>query len=274
MPEPHVAGAVAHAEDPAVARQQPLPVPQVQPRLEVVVVVPRARVVGADGDAERPVVALAQPHRQRQPGRIPIRRDDHPGPVAAFRLAGRQPVDRAVTPAMRPCASSTGPGHGHALEEPRARLLRRAGEDLVEVEPGPDQPVAGIAGQFGPGQLEPDPAADDPQALVPDPAVLLADRHAHADQGLDRAGGEAVAADLLPREVSLLQHQHVHPGPGQVGGGGRAGPAPTTMTSASCGGPGGFQACAGAPPGAAGPRQRAGDWGGLRGSRKVVLTIL
>ena len=73
--------------------------------------------------------------------------------------------------------------------------------DLVEVEPGPDQAVARVAGQLGPVQLEPDATADDPQALVGQPAVLLVDRHAHAGQRLDRARGQAVAADLLPREV-------------------------------------------------------------------------
>ena len=65
--EAHVAGAVAHAEDPAVAGQQPVAVPEIQPRLQVVVVVPGAGVVGAHRDAERPVVPLAQPHRHRQP---------------------------------------------------------------------------------------------------------------------------------------------------------------------------------------------------------------
>ncbi len=67
------------------------------------------------------------------------------------------------------------------------------------------------------------PAADDAQALVAQPAGLLADVDAHGDQGLDRARGQPVAADLLARERGLLQQQHVEPGLRQVEGGGRAG---------------------------------------------------
>ena len=48
----------------------------------------------------------------------------------------------------------------------RADLDRPVGEELVEVEPGAGEAVAGEAGQVGPVELEPDPAADDPQALV------------------------------------------------------------------------------------------------------------
>ena len=234
---------------------------------------PGARVVGAHGHAHRPVVTLAQPHGQRQPGRIPIRRHDDPGAVAAFRLCGGA-GGPGGDPGDPPVIIEHRAGHGHPFEEPRPGLLRRAGEDLVEVEPGPDQAVTGIAGQFGPGQLEPDPAADDPQALVPDPAVLLADRHAHADQGLDRAGGEAVAADLLPREAGLLQEQHVHSGPGQVGGGRRAaGPAPTTMTSASSVAAGRDEAsgpATGGPPGARPGAGAAAASGGRLGGTSWV----
>ncbi len=46
-------------------------------------------------------------------------------------------------------------GHGGALVQPRAGLLGLPGQHLVEVEPGADQAVVGVAGQVGPGQLEP-----------------------------------------------------------------------------------------------------------------------
>jgi hypothetical protein len=116
-----------------------------------------------------------------------------------------------------------GAGHGDTFGQPGAGLLRGAGQRLVEVEPAPDQAVPGVAGQLGPGQLEPDPAADDAQPLVPHPAVLLADGHAHADQGPDGTRGQPVTADFLPRERGLLQHQHVDPGAGQVARSGRTG---------------------------------------------------
>src|SRR6266496_1533558 len=118
-------------------------------------------------------------------------------------------------------------GDVDAFQQPGAGLLRVPGQDLVEVEPGPHQPETGVAGQVRPGNLDPAAAADDPQALVPQPAVPLADRHAHGGQRLDRPRGEAVAADLLPGEPGLLQYQHVQPGGGQVEGhrrAGRAGP--------------------------------------------------
>ena len=99
---------------------------------------------------------------------------------------------------------------------------RPLGEQVVEVQPGADQAVVGEAGQLGPVQLEPDPAADDPQALVVQPAGLGRGVDAHPDQLLDRARGQPVAADLLPRELGLLQQQHPYAVPGQVVRGRRA----------------------------------------------------
>jgi len=76
----------------------------------------------------------------------------------------------ATTPVIRPVRSLR-----------RARLLGLAGQRLVQVVPGADQAVAGIAGQLGPGQFQPLAGADDAQALVTHPAVLLGDADAHAD---------------------------------------------------------------------------------------------
>src|SRR4029453_1960792 len=57
----------------------------------------------------------------------------------------------------------------------------------------------------------------DPQPLVPlEPRVAGVD--AKAPQLHDRAGGEAVAADLLPRERGLLDHEHVESAAGEVVG--------------------------------------------------------
>ena len=44
-----------------------------------------------------------------------------------------------------------------------------------------------------------------------------------ATSSLDRAGGQAVAADLLAGERRLLQHQDVEPGAGEVVGRGGSG---------------------------------------------------
>ena len=94
--------------------------------------------------------------------------------------------------------------------------------------------------------------------------------NAHADQGLDRARGEAVAADLFPREAGLLQDQHVHPGPGQVAGRGRAGrPGPHHDHVGFLGGRG---------PGRGGSRGggQGGSWagGGARDSRCLSPALL
>ena len=65
------------------------------------------------------------------------------------------------------------------------------------------------------------PGADDAQALVADPAVLLGRRDAQGDQLPDGARRQAVAADLLAGEVRLLEEQDVQPAHGEVGGGRR-----------------------------------------------------
>jgi len=171
----------------------------------------RARVVvAADGNSSRLSVAMGL-----------RKRDDDPSPVAAIPLAVRGfGHDTSDPPAALVQHRA---GHRDALEQPRAGLLGPAGQRLVQVVPGADQAVAGIAGQLGPGQFQPLACADDAQALVAHPAVLLADADAHADQGLYRARGQPVAADLLPREPGFLQQQHVQPGLRQVESGGGAG---------------------------------------------------
>ena len=226
--EADVDGAVADAEDPAVAGQQValarLAVPQLQPRLEPVVVVARARVVGADGDAHRAVVALLQAHREAEPGGVAVGRDHDRGAVGDLvadlaavvvdRLGGD--ADDAAGGVVEDRA-----GDGGALVQPRAVLLRVPGEDVVEVEPGAHQPVVGVLGEVRPRHLEAMPAADDAQALVPDPAGLV-EVDAHPDELADRARGQPVAADLLAREGGLLEQQDVDARLGQVARRGRA----------------------------------------------------
>src|SRR5690606_30266244 len=76
--------------------------------------------------------------------------------------------------------------------------------------------------EVGPGQLQPHPAAVDAQPVVTDPTVRGIDTDPHLDQLLDRPRGETVAADLLPGEGRLLQHEHVEPGLREVVRRGRA----------------------------------------------------
>src|SRR5690348_11325650 len=95
-------------------------------------------------------------------------------------------------------------GDRDILEEPGASLLRVPGQELVEVGPCPDRAEARERRQVGPGQLDPAAAADDAQALVAQPAIVLAGGYAHRGEGLDRAWGEPVAADLLPGKARLL----------------------------------------------------------------------
>jgi hypothetical protein len=139
--------------------------------------------------------------------------------------------------------------------QPRARLLCLAGEDLVEVEPGAHQAVAGVGGQLGPGQLQAHPPAEDAQAAVVQPAGLLARVDPHTVQLADRPRGEPVAADLLAREGGLVQQQHVQPGLGKVVGGGRPGR------------PGPHHDDVGVLPGAAGGRAGCHGWRDLAGRR-------
>ena len=51
-------------------------------------------------------------------------------------------------------------------------------------------------------------AADHAQPLVAHPALVRGHRDSHADELADGVRGEAVAADLVPRERGLLQEDH------------------------------------------------------------------
>ena len=172
----------------------------------------RAGVVAPDRDAHRPVVPLGDAERRARAGRTPRRRRA----PAARRTWPARPRVRASTPTTRPVAVQHRAGHRDLLAQPGAGLLGVPDQRLVEVEPRPDQPVVRPGGELRPGQLQPQPAADHPQALVADPAVLLVGGHAHRDQAVHGPRGEPVAAHLLPREGRLLQHEHVQPGLGKV----------------------------------------------------------
>ena len=119
-------------------------------------------------------------------------------------------------------------GSSAAEKRLRARALDilalKPGEHVIEVEPGPDQAVVRDAGQFRPIQLQPDPTADHPEALVLQPSRLLGGVDAHPDQLAGGARCEAVTTDFLPRKGRLLKEQHAQAVTGHViGGRGAAG---------------------------------------------------
>ncbi len=107
--EAHVGGAVADAEHPAVAGQQlAVAAGKFQPAFHPVVVVPRAGEVGADGDAERPVVALPDAERDGGAGRVAVRCEHDVGgevPGLAGLAPGRRPAARRGPRSTRPSSS-------------------------------------------------------------------------------------------------------------------------------------------------------------------------
>jgi hypothetical protein len=245
----HVAGAVADPEYPPVAGQQRVAVPQLEPGLQVVVVMPGAGVVGPDRHPQRPVVPACAGPMASDSGTSCVRRHHQPGPVGALfpgtasvgRTAGAaarsappspsraavpspparpRPSPRTVTPVIRPVASSrTGPGHGDALGQPgplpAGRRGRRSRRSRAWCGPGR------IRGSWTapPVELDPGPAADDPDPLVREPAVGGLQGDAHAHELLHGPGSQPVAADLSPGKGALLQHEHVQACPREVVGG-------------------------------------------------------
>lgn len=181
--------------------------------------------VRTDGDAHRPVLAPVQPHRERQPRGVAVGGDDQRGVEGDGRLLLAHPGVDAGDPAGARVHDRR--ADVAALVQPGPGLLRLPGQLLVEVVALADESVVRVAGQIGPVELEPYAAADDPQALVAQPAGLLGDVDAHPDELLGGARGQTVAAHLLARERGLLQEQDVQSRLGQVvrrGGAGRARP--------------------------------------------------
>ena len=136
------------------------------------------------------------------------------GPSAVLAMHAGDPAGPLVPDRRRDRGGDPHPGAG---------LDREGGQHLVEVAPGPDQTEVREVLQDRPGQLQAGAAADHPQALVLDP-VRAGDVDAQGEHLLDAARGQAVTADLVPREGGLLQQQHVDAGAGQIGGGRRTRP--------------------------------------------------
>ena len=143
----------------------------------------------------------------------------------ARNVTGRLSLPRPTCPRTPDDAAGALVGHGvgdrGVLVQPRARLLGVPDQQLVEVLPGADGAEVRERRERRPLQLQADPAAEDAQAAVVQPAGLLAAVDAEIDDLFDAAGGEPVSADLRAREGGLLQQQHVQPRAGEVGGCGR-----------------------------------------------------
>ncbi|SBT63136.1 geranylgeranyl reductase family [Micromonospora sediminicola] len=226
--------AVAEAEDPAVAGQQRVVAlgPQLQPGLQVVVVVLGGRaVVAADRDADRPVLPLGQPEREREAAGDPVG-GDHQRRVEGGRLLVRADLGlHADHPVVRVQHRGQDVHPGAQL---RAGGDGTLGEQVVEVEPGPDQAVVGEAGQSGQSSSRrtPPPITRRP-LLCSQPAsgevstpIRISCRTARgvspSPQTFSR--GNSVFSSSSTRTPCRARWYAVADPPG---------PAPTTMTSAS-----------------------------------------
>src|SRR5690606_39274434 len=142
------------------------------------VVVARGAEVGAHRDAHRPVVALLATDGGREARRDAVGGDDdgsaegHVLPRApALRVDGlgghADDAPRALV--------DRGSGHARRLEHLGARGPGVLEQDLVERRPGTGEAEARVGRELGPLELDAVATADDPKALVADPAVLFAD---------------------------------------------------------------------------------------------------
>ena len=212
--EADVAGAVAHPEDPAVAGHQGgfagFAVPELQPRLEVVVVAARGTVVGAVGHPHRAVGTLVQPHGDRQARGVAVG-GHHQRSAVLVAVTGPHPDDAAGAVVQDRL------GHVGPLNQFGPATDGVPGHQVVEVGAFSHQSVGGEVGELRPVQLEGlNPPAVDAQPLVVKPSGLLGGVDAEAHQGPGGARGEPVSAHLLAREVALLQQQDTHSPPRQI----------------------------------------------------------
>lgn len=108
-----------------------------------------------------------------------------------------------------------------ALNQVGPQLDRMPGDQVVEVGAVAGESVGRVVGQRWPVEGERlHASAVDPQALVVEPAGFLGDVDAQAGQDAGGTWREAVATDLLAREVRLLEQRHLQAATGQVSGGG------------------------------------------------------
>ena len=218
-PRAKVDPAPRHREEPSVAREQHVAVPQIEPRLE-----PRPRAVGrpvvaASRDPQRPGVVASDARRPGEPPGRAVRRDDEPG--SDPRGVGVLVRGRTHLGALHPAVDDHGRDRFGLLHQASPGLHGPLHEQVIESVPRHHEPVSGERGQFGPRQLEHGvPRIDAKTDHLLEAGVLGVDPHV-ADRR-DPARRQTVAADLLARERGPLDDGDVDPVPGEVIGGRRA----------------------------------------------------
>ena len=232
MPEADVGRAVADAEDPAVAGQQPAPA-RCRPTAPATTRASRRRGAGWCSS-----VRTATPIGRSSRGRRPIASDSRRGVAvggdhergAVGGLGARAAVasvERAVTPRTRPVRSSSDrAGDRGALVQPGARPSARVRARISsKSRRRADQAVA-TGSRRGRARASsrrwPPPMMRRPLLRIQPASGEMSMPMATSD--LHRPRGQAVAADLLARERRLLQQQDVEARPAR--GGTRSSPRP------------------------------------------------
>ena len=168
-------------------------------------------------DTHRAVLVAIQTERERDPARVTVCRNDDRRLEDDVALGSDRPGQH--TDHTAGTVVDDGLRRRRLLVQRDSEFLRAPGQDLIEVEAGADQAVIGKAGEFGPRQLHPHAASNDPQALVVQPARFRAGIDAELHELLHGAWGEAVAAHLFAREGVLLEQHDVDPGLREMGRG-------------------------------------------------------
>ena len=166
QPGAQVDRASRHREQPPVARQEQVALPEVEPRFEPWPGVIVRAVVAARGDPERPALVAHDAGRLGEPRRRAVGRDDEPGAhldrlrVLVLGRAG------SCAPRTHPSLMIGRDGLG-ALHQSGAGLLRALRQQRVEVVPRPHQAVVGERPQLRERQLDRGVAGVDAQTLHP-----------------------------------------------------------------------------------------------------------
>ena len=253
--EPDIDQPLPHGPDPAVAGQEVglagRAVPQLEAGLHPDVLGARGAEVGAHGHAHGAPLVLGTPDGGGQAGRDASGVDDQWGGE------GGGPLDAGIGDPVGGAGLDTGDaaggrgdggGDGDAGEQAGSGCGGVLGQVAVEQGAGAGHPVGGEGGLLRPGEVEEVTAADDAQATVALPAGGV---HAHGDELAHGRGGQAVATDLVPAELLLLQEDDVEAESGHVvgrRGPGRAGPDDDDVGSGGGAGMGGCLGHSGLPP--------------------------
>ena len=151
-------------EQPAVAGQEEVPLPQVEPRFEPRPGVIVGAVVAARRDPERPGLVAPDPRPAWRSGSR--RRRTRPRTAPASRSARRpcRSAGRIFAPTTHP-SSKIGSTASVPLHQPGAGLLRALDQERVEVVPRPHEAVVRASVELRPRELDRGAARVHTQAL-------------------------------------------------------------------------------------------------------------